>query len=1448
MEIQSGPTRVATPQTKTQDTSTKRELPQTGRAAELQRLNNEASTLKSQSDINTRAVDTPIRKPEPTTVTQNSPIIEVQPTTYVVTQLPERPDIEQDTRVLKINSLISYLRQEAQIASEFEHGAKVNVNRTQQEIDESGFFMWATGGLEGLRQTLEQDKKLLKIREEDRKALKESLKTSEDNLTSFKNLELEGRRLEKAGRLDEAQDCYNKAQERFKIAAAYIGESLKTRVDSSIEVQEVINGLAQANNTLANAEQNLDRTETGLRIARNIAITTGATVATGGMATVCVGAGYGLTATFAISVATGTATGVGIGALSSTAEVVNSNRTFSEGTELILKNAVGDAKTAAIASLAAASGMTFSNVIAKPGSAILVSNTKRIFLAASSGGVASATTKLVEIPIEYVEAVVDFQEQYGDRPKEERDELYKQFMAERRLSWKQIGYDAAIDIAVGFLSAGVGGKCKISEEAKKTFLRKLSTESADAAAGVFIGLGAAYAKNGELTFEDCISELGNATSGFAQGYMTERQRSTTPYKDGEIKIGNKKVTITATQPTNDGFGVVKVSEPEVLQKMYEAVRAREVGNELASREAQGVVGFCDTAKRQVIVLNDPNGVITKSIELHEKIHADGAKLGNSVEQEINAYKAQLAYLQKNGFTIDFTDKGAFIRELGSQEEPPKIDGQKIDEIKRFIEKNIDTESRYPTAKTESTPYEIPLPDRISLKEKELNGELFLHHLNKQYLESGSFKQLPQEQKQQRFGELQKYTEDVRARYKIEIRKGDSRTFEEFLIDDLKRQPNNPLHKILGQDINTTYTEYKKKFISRDVQGFKFEQTGITFLTYLQKQHETSFTADPTISKVRGEYYKSAQARWNKEGRKGTFTDFVINDLAGTTNPNLEKIRTEKLHEKAKGKVAEYIKEIKQRYNESGTNQTFAEYLIADLNSPAQINNPLRQMLGTKIRESYDSYRREITKSCQYESVEIDKTSPRENNPNLDNVIFRDICTDDSQLSLDGKSYAQKKLGADIAQQVIDTDGTATLIRGPKGSALNYIKTLDDVSKVREYKVGDGNFRKFIYEDTNGRSHIVLECSSSSHGYAKQIYGCCELAGIKKENIHTLEARFPTPDKRTASSDRLGKITVERYKELFHSFNIEPDCILIGDTGKFFELNNLYKIDENTHELTQTVIEGPDCIPIKTDNFKGWLCNVNGKKVLVCQITPYIYGPQMGEFAEAVCDIVKSSGKQIPIVLSGTAGGVGNGLEVGDVVRHSKDGTIFRRPRGEQVDSIVEDLEIKSVETPLVEDKNLIDWFKRQGTNTVMDCEYGFIEKFFSNNPNISKFESIFVISDKPGTEHTIDDRIGTQNSKEIFGNICENLGIHDSNNSPRDVRTESFIAKDASNYEAKNLSRFGGADIALKLPEYIAQDGTARSEIIGLCENYLQYGDNTKFDKFQTFLLTQFNVSIVIEY
>lgn len=1282
MEIQSGPTRVATPQTKTQDTSTKRELPQTGRAAELQRLNNEASTLKSQSDINARTVDTPIRKSEPTTITQNSPITEAQPTTYIITQLPERPDINQDPRVLKINGLISYLRQEAKIASEFENGARRNFTNTQEEINDSGFFMWASGGLEGLKQTLEQDRKLLKIRIEDRIALGKALATSEVKLSSAISLEQEGRKLEKMGRLEDAQDAYNQAQLQFTSVAKNIAETLQSKVDSSIKVKEVINGLAQANNTLANAEQNLDKTETGLRIVRNIAITTGATVATGGMATVCVGAGYGLTATFAISVATGTATGVGIGALSSTAEVVNSNRTFSEGTELILKNAVGDAKTAAIASLAAASGMTFTNVIAKPGSAILVSNTKRIFLAAGSGGVASATTKLVEIPIEYVEAVVDFQEQYGDRPKEERDELYKQFMAERRLSWKQIGYDSAIDIAVGFLSAGVGGKCKISAEAKKTFLRKLSTESADAAAGVFIGLGSAYVKNGELTFEDCISELGNATSGFAQGYMTERQRNTTPYKDGEIKIGNKKVTITATQPTKDGFGVVKVSEPEVLQKMYEAVRAREVGNELASREAQGVVGFCDTAKRQVIVLNDPNEVITKSIKLHEKIHADGAKHGNSVEQEINAYKAQLEYLQKNGFTIDFSDKGAFIKELGSQEEPPKID-----EIKRFVEKNIDTESRYPTAKTENTAFKIP-PSEVLDTEFAPNGNVFLAYIKKQYIENLT---------------------------KLEMN-GDI-TREDFI------------------EKSRIFSRYEKEV----------------------KKH-----------------YKDAVKSGDKSNT--TFAEFLIDDLKGQNSRNL-------------------------------------------------------LLLGGK---SVEKLFKESTSSCIYKdgsSILQEKSQLVEGN---EHVIFRELCTDVNELSLDGNIYAQKRLGFDFPQKVIETGGEATIIRGPKGAALNYIRGLKNVTTIHEYITIDGHeqFRKFVYEDNNGKTNLVLECHNNSYGYAKQIYGCCELIGIPKEKIKIFEAHYPIAENVAIKGRRLGEVKAEHYTNLFESFNIEPDCILIGDSSKFLEHNNFFRKDGKTVRIS------PNCQPIKTENFNGYLCKIDGKQFLVCQITPYMYGPQMGEFAKAVSDLASSSGKEIRVIQSGTAGGIGDGLEVGDVIRYSeqKGAITYREGKGVETTS---NLKIKSVETPLVEDNTFIDSLD---DNTVIDCEYGFLAQHFSKNPNVT-FEAVLVVSDKPGTKHSVDSRTGTEASEPILKEIfTEEWGLN-GRNLPLDAESKSnHFAQGASKGQYTISSDLG--TIVLELPDYIEQDSVAKKGVQDFCEYYLQYGNIDMIDSFDTFLGTQYNASI----
>ena len=359
----------------------------------------------------------------------------IEPTTYVVSQIPERPDISQDPRVIKITGLINYLEQETDFASDLEKGARHNVESTQREIDNSGFFMWASGGLEGLKQTLDQDNKLLGIRKEDRIALSKALKTSKEILEEAKKLELEGREAEKAGKFEEAQKKYNQAQQKFEEAAKTTAQALKTRVNSSIKVTEVIRGLTQANETLSNATQNLDKTETALIITRNTAVAVGATVATGGIGTACVSAGYGLTATFAISVAGGTATGVGIGLVSSSAEALNSDRSLSESAELILKNAYGDLQTAAIASIATASGMTFTNVIAKPGSAILVSNTGKIFVASCSGATGSAVTKIIEVPINYIGAVIEFERLNGNKPKEEKEELYKQFMTERHLSW-----------------------------------------------------------------------------------------------------------------------------------------------------------------------------------------------------------------------------------------------------------------------------------------------------------------------------------------------------------------------------------------------------------------------------------------------------------------------------------------------------------------------------------------------------------------------------------------------------------------------------------------------------------------------------------------------------------------------------------------------------------------------------------------------------------------------------------------------------------------------------------------------------------------------------------------------------------------------------------------------------------------------------------------------------
>lgn len=186
-----------------------------------------------------------------------------------------------DPRVLALREEESRIQAELVKARTALFGTEKHLTALQNELDSqykpglSNFFLMVSGAREGTQNLVKAEVELLDTQQDAVLGLINALRVVRAAEKSLLEHEQQGKKLENAGKLIEAQERYNLAQESF--LAVQTTNNLKA-VWSTPEYQRNVRAAVRK---LTGSIQVLDTTETALRTTRSVLVVTGATIATG---------------------------------------------------------------------------------------------------------------------------------------------------------------------------------------------------------------------------------------------------------------------------------------------------------------------------------------------------------------------------------------------------------------------------------------------------------------------------------------------------------------------------------------------------------------------------------------------------------------------------------------------------------------------------------------------------------------------------------------------------------------------------------------------------------------------------------------------------------------------------------------------------------------------------------------------------------------------------------------------------------------------------------------------------------------------------------------------------------------------------------------------------------------------------------------------------------------
>ncbi|MBI2995572.1 MAG: hypothetical protein HYY52_02560 [Candidatus Melainabacteria bacterium] len=442
---------------------------------------------------------------------------------------------------IEIEKLQEKLKERIKYLGERVNGANRNLQNTQKECNNCGFWAKVSGLTSTLKKQLENDRR------------------TREQLTEQRNKLLETQRqvteLVKQGNFSQAKALIENKQQESRQQTIQVGK-------------QAIQNLQEANKGIESADKFLSRTETALKVTRNTAIIVGATVATGGAAGAIAAAGYGTAAVAAGAIAAGTTAGTTIGAVSNAGEatlhVAYGNKTIGQAASDAAGQTMQDAKSSLVASVGTVTGMGAGNVVGGVAGKALSSGATKLVQGSTAGltNAAVSTTVNTKETIEArIKAEQEFNSLYSEQTKnmsqEKIDELRQNFLQQRGLTTEQIIGHGAVNLGVGLVSGGQGATASAMRAATKSIVKKAGITAAEATTLAATGIGAAYARDGKVSFEAAAQEISGAAIGSTVGSVSTTQR-------------NNKAPLSTQQPSQSATSKQTTTIPH--EQLPQAIR------------------------------------------------------------------------------------------------------------------------------------------------------------------------------------------------------------------------------------------------------------------------------------------------------------------------------------------------------------------------------------------------------------------------------------------------------------------------------------------------------------------------------------------------------------------------------------------------------------------------------------------------------------------------------------------------------------------------------------------------------------------------------------------------------------------------------------------------------------------------------------------------------------
>ena len=440
-----------------------------------------------------------------------------------------QPASEQDQEKEKPNQEVLKMQKELQerlrLMDDRYKGAGKTAAETGKELKETGFFGWAAGRKETLKEQLKKEEKFAqKLVKE-----KEGLSRTEKRIQE----------LMKEGKYDQAKAVMEGKEKEF----LSVGQSRKNTTYASKSLQA---DYASANEKNKASEELLGKTETGMRAVQTTAkyaaaavavtiaapvIAAGAVIAapviaagvaavglTGGAATVAT-AITTTAATILAGTTVGTVAGSTLSATSNSVEagghIARGNKTVRQASKDAWDQTKQDTKQSALTALGTATGGQVAGKIAGEGVSLL-----RQGFGSAMAGLTNGTITQTEARLE---AEFAFKEEHGDKLKnmssEEASKLKTEFLEKRGVSNRQM----AISLGTSALAGGQGGTAGALRDATKSTIAKTGITLAEGGLSLATGLGSTYLKDGEITFESAAQEISSVALNDLVGNMARRQ-------------------------------------------------------------------------------------------------------------------------------------------------------------------------------------------------------------------------------------------------------------------------------------------------------------------------------------------------------------------------------------------------------------------------------------------------------------------------------------------------------------------------------------------------------------------------------------------------------------------------------------------------------------------------------------------------------------------------------------------------------------------------------------------------------------------------------------------------------------------------------------------------------------------------------------------------------------